>query len=58
MLLCVVQYLVLEDLKSIPDDLYFEHLLSCSGKLVVLNQLLTELVSQNHKVCFKISFSH
>ena len=52
--LCNHPYLVLEDAQSIPDDLYFRDLVCSSGKLVVLDRLLDELlVSQkndNHKI--------
>ena len=47
---CNHPYLVLESMKSIPDDLYFERLISTSGKISVLSQLLDELIPQGHKV--------
>lgn len=47
---CNHPYLVLEDIKSIPDDMYFEYLISSSGKMELLSQLLDELIPQGHKV--------
>lgn len=42
--LCNHPFLVLEDVRSIPDELYFRDLLAASGKLVVLDRLLDELL--------------
>jgi len=48
--LCNHPYLVLEDMQTIPDSLYYEHLLVSSGKLFVLDRLLTQLLAQGSKV--------
>ena len=52
--LCNHPYLVLEDVQSIPDALYFRDLLASSGKLVVLDQLLDALLvdeaCEQHKI--------
>ena len=48
--LCNHPYLVLEDIRSVPDDLYFKHLVNSSGKLFVLDKLLWRLLPQGHKV--------
>ena len=48
--LCNHPYLVLEDMQTIPDSLYYEHLLVSSGKLFVLDRLLTLLLAQGSKV--------
>lgn len=48
--LCNHPYLVLEDIKSIPDALYYDQLLTSSGKLFVLDRLLTRLLGQGCKV--------
>lgn len=47
---CNHPYLVLEDCKSIPDELYDNFLISSSGKLLVLSGLLDVLIPQKHKV--------
>lgn len=49
--LCNHPYLVLEDVQTIPDALYYQHLLSSSGKLFVLDKLLSPLLQQGSKVC-------
>ncbi len=48
--LCNHPYLVLEDILSIPDDLYYKYLISSSGKMCVLDRLLKLLIPQNHKI--------
>ena len=48
--LCNHPYLVLEDILSIPDDLYYKYLVSSSGKMCVLDRLLKLLIPQNHKI--------
>jgi SNF2 family DNA or RNA helicase len=48
--ICNHSYLFLEDMKSIPDDLYEKFLLESSGKLYVLNKLLDSLLQQKSKV--------
>jgi hypothetical protein len=48
--LCNHPYLVLEDVKTIPDELYYEHLLRSSGKLYVLDKLLTRLLGLGCRV--------
>ena len=52
--LCNHPYLVLEDAQTIPDSLYFRDLLCSSGKLVVLDKLLDQLLinedQEQHKI--------
>jgi SNF2 family DNA or RNA helicase len=48
--ICNHSFLFLEDIQSIPDHLYFEQLLSCSGKLSILDRLLDQLLRNGHKV--------
>lgn len=52
--LCNHPYLVLEDVKTIPDSLYFRDLMCCSGKLVVLDRLLERLLVTEKKDEHKI----
>lgn len=48
--LCNHPYLILEDVQTIPDPLYFRDLLCTSGKLVILDKLLDELlINQSHE---------
>lgn len=44
--LCNHPYLILEDIQSIPDDLYDKYLISSCGKLCVLDRLLQVLLTQ------------
>ena len=48
--LCNHPFLILEDLHSIPDSLYYHYLLKSSGKLCMLNRLLKILLGLGHKV--------
>lgn len=48
--LCNHPYLLLEDIKTIPDELYYEHLVASSGKLSLLHGLLNNLIPKGHKV--------
>lgn len=48
--LCNHPFLVLEDMQTIPDDLYYDRLIGASGKLFVLDKLLTKLLGQGSKV--------
>lgn len=48
--ICDHSFLFLEDIKTIPDDIYFDFLLHASGKLSVLDRLLTSLMQQGSKV--------
>lgn len=48
--LCNHPFLVLEDCLSIPDDLYYQYLLTSCGKLAILSILLDHLISTGHKV--------
>lgn len=47
---CNHPYLVLEDVRTIPDDLYDAHLVETSGKLFVLEKLLSHLLFNGSKV--------
>jgi hypothetical protein len=47
----VLQFLVLEDIKHIPDDMYFKYLFGGCGKFIVLDRLVSQLLAANHKVC-------
>eukprot|EP01040_Poterioochromonas_malhamensis_P020060 gene20060-23868_t len=47
--ICDHSFLFLEDIKTIPDDIYFDFLLHASGKLSVLDRLLTSLMQQGSK---------
>jgi SNF2 family DNA or RNA helicase len=55
--LCNHPYLVLEDLRSIPDDLYDKYLISSCGKLSVLHRLLQELIPRRHQVLIFSQFT-
>ena len=44
--LCNHLYLLLEDMESIPDELYYAELLKTSGKLFVLDTLLDHLLEK------------
>lgn len=48
--LCNHPFLLMEDLVSIPDDLYFAHVLAASGKCVVLDKVLRHLMAKGSKV--------
>lgn len=48
--LCNHPYLLLEDVKSIPDELYYKELVASSGKLSLLHGLLRNLIPKGHKV--------
>jgi SNF2 family DNA or RNA helicase len=50
---CNHPYLVLEDVQTIPDDLYEKHLVESSGKLVVLEKLLLHLIGEGSKVSYQ-----
>jgi SNF2 family DNA or RNA helicase len=55
--ICNHPYLFLEDITSIPDDLYFKDLLEASGKLQVLDKLLDQFIAQKSQVPEHFSFS-
>ena len=48
--LCNHPYLLLEDVRTIPDELYYQYIVASSGKLAVLDGLLKELLPKGHKV--------
>ena len=48
--LCNHPYLLLEDVLTIPDDLYYQYIVSASGKMCVLDRLLKRLLPQGHRV--------
>lgn len=48
--LCNHPYLLLEDVKTIPDDLYYTYVVAASGKLALLDGLLKRLLRDGHKV--------
>lgn len=52
--ICCHPFILLEDMKSIPDDLYYQDIVSCCGKLAMLQKLLTLLLSEdkNRKVIY------
>jgi len=47
---CNHPYLVLEDIQTIPDDLYDSHLIGSCGKLFVLEKVLSHLLASGSKV--------
>jgi SNF2 family DNA or RNA helicase len=53
--LCNHPYLLLEDVKSIPDELYYKDLVASSGKLSLLHGLLKHLIPRGHKVSHNTS---
>ena len=53
--LCNHPYLLLEDVKSIPDELYYKDLVASSGKLSLLHGLLKSLIPKGHKVSHNTS---
>lgn len=48
--LCNHPFLLLEDMKSIPDELYYKYLVTSSGKMCMLERLLQILIPRGHKV--------
>ena len=40
----------MEDMLTIPDELYFKYLVASSGKLCMLDRILKLLLPQGHKV--------
>jgi SNF2 family DNA or RNA helicase len=48
--LCNHPYLLLEDVKTIPDELYYTYIVAASGKLSLLDGLLKRLLRDGHKV--------
>ncbi len=48
--LCNHPYLLLEDMCSIPDDLYYRYLVSASGKMCVLERLVQSLIPEGRKI--------
>lgn len=48
--LCNHPYLLLEEMLSIPDNLYDKYLINSCGKLAVLDKLLDHLLQNNSKV--------
>lgn len=48
--LCNHPFLVLEDMKTIPDDIYNKYLVSSSGKMCMLERLLQNLIPRGHKI--------
>ena len=61
---CNHPYLLLEDVHTIPDSLYYDYIVRASGKLSVLDGILKELLPKGHKVSaltiffIFITFSH
>lgn len=53
--LCNHPYLLLEDVRSIPDELYYKDLVASSGKLSLLHGLLKKLIPRGHKVSHNTS---
>ena len=56
--LCNHPYLLLEDVKTIPDELYYKDLVASSGKLSLLHGLLNNLIPKGHKVSYTVSYRH
>ena len=52
--LCNHPFLVLEDIRRIPDALYFDDLVTSSGKLFVLDKVLSNLLESGSKVLYII----
>ena len=50
--ICNHPYLLLEDVHTIPDSLYYDYIVRSSGKLSVLDGILKELLPKGHKVSF------
>ena len=48
--LCNHPFLVLEDMATIPNDLYYNNVVTASGKMCVLERLLQQLLPNGHKV--------
>lgn len=48
--LCNHPFLLFEEMKSFTDEMYFENLISASGKLMVLDRLLRHLLPTGSKV--------
>lgn len=48
--ICNHPFLTLESCISIPDDLYYQYLITSSGKLATLSVILDHLIKEGHKV--------
>jgi ATP-dependent DNA helicase len=48
--LCNHPYLVLEDMNTIPNELYYKNVVAASGKMCILERLLNELLPNGHKI--------
>ena len=55
--LCNHPYLLLEDMATIPDELYFRYLVNASGKMCVLERLVRKLIPAGHKVLIFSQFT-
>ena len=55
--LCNHPYLLLEDMATIPDELYFRYLVSASGKMCVLERLVRTLLPMGHKILIFSQFT-
>jgi SNF2 family DNA or RNA helicase len=53
--LCNHPYLLLEDVKTIPDELYYKYIVAASGKMCLLDGLLKRLLRDGHKVSRTLS---
>lgn len=40
----------MEDMLTVPDELYFDNVVAASGKMCVLDRILKVLLAANHKV--------
>ena len=56
--ICNHPYLLLEDVHTIPDSLYYDYIVRASGKLSVLDGILKELLPKGHKVSSEQYFSY
>jgi ATP-dependent helicase STH1/SNF2 len=54
--LCNHPYLLLEDVKTIPDELYYTYIVAASGKLSLLDGLLKHLLRDGHKVSHNLFY--
>lgn len=48
--LCNHPFLVLEDVQTIPDEIYYKYVVASSGKLCMLDRLLKVLLHGGHKI--------
>ena len=54
---CNHPYLLLENIETIPDELYYKYVIQSSGKLFQLEKILIVLLSLKHKILIFSQFT-